>query len=274
MGLNGLCLCINLATPISIIYIYSFYFYISQQFINLNLIVVYCLYKDKLLLCYHLKKITINDIIINMRAYRTVCEQSEGRFEVKKSVFISILLHIEDEEDVLKKIEQLKKNHNKARHHCYAYILGEDKEHLKYFDDGEPSGTAGKPILNVLEKNDLTDVLLVVIRYFGGIKLGATGLTRAYSKVSILAVEATTIIQMIPAVEMHVKLEYPIHGKIENYLADKGYKIKESNYNESVQITILVPQKDTKQLIADITEITNGQYESIQGAQLYIASEG
>ena len=208
-----------------------------------------------------------------MRAYRTVREQSEGRYEVKKSVFISILMHINDEKNALEKIEQLKNEHYKARHHCYAYILGEDKEQLKYYDDGEPSGTAGKPILNVLEKNDLTNVLLVVIRYFCGIKLGAAGLTRAYSKVSILAVDANTIIQMIPAVEMNFKFAYSIYGKIKNYLADKRYKIIESNYNESVQITILAPQKDREQLIADITELTNDQYECMAGKELYIVSE-
>ena len=208
-----------------------------------------------------------------MRAYRTVSEQSEGRYEVKKSVFISILMHINDEKNALEKIEQLKNEHYKARHHCYAYILGEDKEKLKYYDDGEPSGTAGKPILNVLEKNDLINVLLVVIRYFGGVKLGAAGLTRAYSKVSILAVDANAVIQMIPAVEMNFKFTYSIYGKIENYLADKRYKIIESNYNESVQITVLVPQNDREQLIADITELTNGQYEYMAGKELYIASE-
>ena len=208
-----------------------------------------------------------------MRAYRTVSEQSEGRYEVKKSVFISVLMHIKDEFDALEKIEQLKKKHYKARHHCYAFIFGQDKDHMKYFDDGEPSGTAGKPIINVLEKNDLTNVLLVVIRYYGGIKLGATGLTRAYSKASTLAVEANKLIQMIPAIEIGLQLTYPLYGKLENYLNDKGFKIKKSNFNESVQITIIVPQKDTNQLIIDITEMTNGQCECSTGPELYIASE-
>ncbi len=201
-------------------------------------------------------------------------EQSEERYEVKKSVFISILTYIKDEKDALEKIEQLKKEHYKARHHCYAYIFGENKDHVKYFDDGEPSGTAGKPILNVIEKHDLTNVLLVVIRYFGGIKLGATGLTRAYSKAATLAIDANKIIQMIPASKITIQLTYPLYGKIENYLVDKRFKIIESNYNESIRLTILVPQKDTVQLTDNITEMTNSQCECIVGNDLYITSEG
>ncbi len=140
--------------------------------------------------------------------YRTLKTHSEGLFKDRGSKFIAHALPCTSEEQVKEELEVLKKNYHDARHHCYAYILGFDKENYRMNDDGEPSGTAGKPIYGQLLSNDLTDTLIVVIRYFGGTKLGVRGLINAYKFAAQDAIANNTIITKILKDVYEVKFDY------------------------------------------------------------------
>lgn len=164
---------------------------------------------------------------------------SKNEIIIKKSKFICHLFFVQDINDIKEKLNYINTKYKDATHNCYAYICGNLK---KMSDDGEPSGTAGMPILNILETNNLNNTLAVVTRYFGGIKLGANGLIRAYSDSVKDAINNTNIIELIEGINIIIKFNYDNIKQIEYIL--NNYKIIDKKYNEQIEYTISIPIND------------------------------
>ncbi|WIW71255.1 YigZ family protein [Anaerosinus gibii] len=174
--------------------------------------------------------------------YLTIQQSTVAEYEINKSRFIAYLERIATENEAIEFIEKIKKKHWDARHNCSAYIIGEKANFQKADDDGEPSGTAGKPMLEVLKKNGLTDVVVVVTRYFGGIKLGAGGLIRAYGTSVTNAISAAQIVEKVLFSRLAVTIDYTLLGTLENSLHLSKYIIESKEFTDKVTLNILVPK--------------------------------
>lgn len=192
--------------------------------------------------------------------YNGILENGTDEFIEKKSKFIGYAFKVENEEEALEILEKIKKKHNDATHNCSAYIIGEDKLIQRYNDDGEPSGTAGVPILEVLKKEDLTNIMVIVTRYFGGILLGAGGLVRAYTKGAKIAIDASKKVEMTEYNNISIKYDYTYHGAIQNYLIKNQHIIINENFTDKVEISIHLLEEDRK-TIDDLKNMTNGTIE-------------
>lgn len=193
-----------------------------------------------------------------MKAYTTVLGASEAEFTEKKSRFIGRCFPVETEDEAFAVIADVKKRHWDATHNCYAFIVGENGLTQRFSDDGEPSGTAGMPILDVIKQKGLTNTLIVVTRYFGGILLGAGGLVRAYSKAAASAVDCADMVRVEPAAVMTVEIDYSRYGSLEGYIRQRA-SVDEVLFSDVVSIRALVPTGDVEAFIADITERTDGR---------------
>lgn len=191
--------------------------------------------------------------------YRTVNLQGESEYIVQKSRFLTYVRRTETEEEAIEFINEIKKIHHNATHNCSAYLIGEHDEIQKANDDGEPSGTAGVPMLEVLKKQNLQDVTVVVTRYFGGIKLGSGGLIRAYGRATSEGIAATGIVECKLHHLMKVSIDYTWLGKVENEVRQSAYPLHEMAYADQVELFIHVPQQQVEQFENWITELTNGQ---------------
>ena len=158
-------------------------------------------------------------------------------------------------------------------HNCSAYVAGENDQFQKANDDGEPSGTAGVPILEVIKKKQLKDTVVVITRYFGGIKLGAGGLIRAYSKAASEGIRAAGVVKRKLMRVMHTKLDYNWLGKVENELRSSVYTIKDIHYLDKVEFKMFVEENQTENFIKWMTELTNGQGEITEGEMLYLEED-
>ncbi len=190
--------------------------------------------------------------------YKTIADRCEARFIEKKSEFIGYLAPVSTEEEAIAFIEEIRALHRKATHNCYAYILRENGI-ARHSDDGEPSGTAGVPIYEVLRKEELTDVACVVTRYFGGVLLGAGGLVRAYTKGAKDAVDAAEIRIMAMAERITVEVEYPLYGRLGQIFADFGVKTEGEDFSDSVKITVCVRCESVEPLTARLIDACNGK---------------
>lgn len=191
--------------------------------------------------------------------YLTIEESRVGEIVEKKSRFICTLFHVETEEEAIALIEKTKKQYWDARHNCYAFIIGRNAELKRFSDDGEPSGTAGKPILEVLEGRGLTYTLAIVTRYFGGVLLGTGGLVRAYSDVVKAAIDAGEIASMKLMQPYDFVIDYQMVGKIKYSLNELGIDITGEEYTDVVTMKIVVPVDLCEKVEKNITEITNGK---------------
>ncbi|KKK38797.1 hypothetical protein WQ57_07420 [Mesobacillus campisalis] len=201
--------------------------------------------------------------------YYTVKSYGEHEINIQKSRFIAYVDRAETEQEAQEFIQNIKKKHWDATHNCSAYLIGEHDQIQKANDDGEPSGTAGVPILEVLKKRKLKDTVVVVTRYFGGIKLGAGGLIRAYGKATSEGLNATGIVERKLMRVMHTTIDYTLLGKVENELRSSVYSIKEIHYLDKVEIETFVEDGQTDHFTAWMVEMTNGQGEISAGEQLY-----
>lgn len=171
--------------------------------------------------------------------FKSILEPASYEIEIKKSRFIGFLFPIQDELETNAKLQRIRKEHYKATHHCYAYILGEDSSIQRYSDDGEPSETAGIPILEVLKQNNLTNILAVVVRYFGGVKLGSGGLIRAYSESISTTLQQATLTENINQLIINITLNYAQNDTFQYELSNmtKGPTILDVQYTDQVQYT-------------------------------------
>lgn len=206
--------------------------------------------------------------------YKTVYEGGEDEIVEKKSRFIATVLPVQTEEEALAFIEKTKKKYWDARHNCFAYIIGERGQLQRCSDDGEPNGTAGKPMLDVLLGNELRNVVVVVTRYFGGTLLGTGGLVRAYSGAVKAGLEASVLITKIWGVKLHIDTDYTTFGKIQYILAQRELKILDTVYTDKVELEVLIPKTVLDIVMSTITEGTNAQAEMTPGEECYYAEIG
>lgn len=194
-----------------------------------------------------------------MKEYKTVEFENSDDFVEKKSRFIGYVKPVKTPDEALEFINKIKSKHWDATHNVYAYVLKENNIQ-RYSDDGEPSGTAGVPVLDVILKNGLVDVCVVVTRYFGGILLGAGGLVRAYSHGSKIALESGSIITMAPCKILSVKVDYSFYERMNILLSEFNANIEESLFEESVKMTFSLKEDKVTLLSEKLTEQSNGKY--------------
>ncbi|WP_347862381.1 YigZ family protein [Salimicrobium sp. PL1-032A] len=205
-----------------------------------------------------------------LNSYYTVKPEGSKEIVVQKSRFIGHVKRCETEEEAHAFINEIKKKHKDATHNCSAYMIGEHDLIQKANDDGEPSGTAGVPMLDVLKKKGLKDTAVVVTRYFGGIKLGAGGLIRAYGSTVSLAIEATGVVERKLMKKMGVSIDYSLLGKVENEARQSKYILDTINYLERVELFLYTEHEDQEEFRNWITNITNGQAEIHEGESTYM----
>ena len=191
--------------------------------------------------------------------YRTIKEDGQVQEEIKKSRFICHAKRVYSEEEARDFITAIKKEHYKATHNCSAFIVGERSEIKRTSDDGEPSGTAGVPMLGVLENHNLTNVCVVVTRYFGGIKLGAGGLIRAYAGSVALAVKEIGIIEIKEQAGIQIHMTYAQYQEYGNFLKEHNLIELETNFTDQVDTMIFVDKERKDDIKADIIEFFNGK---------------
>jgi uncharacterized YigZ family protein len=208
---------------------------------------------------------------IKMQIYKTIKQDGEGEIVEKKSRFLGKIKKVETEEEALEFIESIKKQYWDARHNCFAYIIGTKGETVRCSDDGEPSGTAGKPMLEVLQNQELRNVVVVVTRYFGGVLLGTGGLVRAYTQATQEALKEAQVATMTPMFVMTVRTDYNAIGKIKYVLAQEEIPVLNEEYAADVVVTIAVPQNQKDSMIKKLTEVTNGRAVMEEKEQTFMA---
>lgn len=176
-------------------------------------------------------------------SYITIRNFGEDRFEEKKSEFIGYAKRVESEEEAKAFVSEIKNMHKQARHNCWAYVIGENMNIQRYSDDGEPQGTAGIPILEVMKKSGITDCAVVVTRYFGGVLLGTGGLTRAYTKGASISIKSAGIVEKVVGLKLTLEMDYDLFGKVQYICAQNLWHIEETEYTDKVIVHILA-EKD------------------------------
>lgn len=172
--------------------------------------------------------------------YKTILQPSEGIYTEKRSKFIAVALPVRTVEEVKVYLEQYQKKYYDARHLCYAYMLGYERKYFRVNDNGEPSGTAGKPILGQINSNELTDILIIVVRYFGGIKLGTSGLITAYKAAAAEAIAHCTIIEKTVDEEITVAFEYPFMNDVMRIVKEEEPEIVSQSYDMDCIMTLRI----------------------------------
>jgi len=193
-----------------------------------------------------------------MDSYRTVRGAAESRFTEKKSEFIGQVTPCESWEEALSFVEEARKKYPDARHHVSAFINREGNVQ-RFDDDGEPKGTGGIPMLEVLKKEELSGVCVVVTRYFGGILLGAGGLARAYARGARDAVAAAGISRFVPVYQMKVRIPYPLFSKVEFELNARNYRITGKSFEEEVVLSLLAEEQEKEGLITLLSDLSGGK---------------
>ena len=194
-----------------------------------------------------------------MHIYKTTAENGTASYEIQKSRFIAYTSHVETEAEARDFVTAIKKKHFDARHNCSAWVLGADSSQQKSNDDGEPGGTAGNPILEAIKQHGLTNVVVVVTRYFGGIKLGAGGLIRAYSHTASLGLEATPCLEVKPFCLMEAEMDYSLLGTVENWIRNEDLRTGETAYLDKVTVRLLVEPADCETISTELTNLTAAQ---------------
>lgn len=201
--------------------------------------------------------------------YKIVCKAGNGEYEEKKSRFIANIVPVVSGEEAVVFIESIRKRYYDARHNCSAYIIGRNREVTRCSDDGEPSGTAGKPILEVLLGAEITNVVAVVTRYFGGTLLGTGGLVRAYTQATQAALSNAGITTMCYGKELTIRAQYADAGKLQYLLGSQKIKIQASRYTDMVEFDIQIPADQSKEVEKALTEATAGRVRFVEIGEGY-----
>ena len=192
---------------------------------------------------------------------KRVHKDGSAQITEKKSRFIGDVYNIENEEDALYYINETKKKYWDARHHCYAYIIGNNNEIKRFSDDGEPSGTAGKPILDVLDKSGIANCLIIVTRYFGGTLLGTGGLIRAYSEAAKSGIEASGIMEVKKGIQAQIDADYNSFGKIQYMCMERNIIITDTVYGENVHINMIIEESEYAHFQKAVADAFAGRLE-------------
>ncbi len=193
---------------------------------------------------------------------KQITKSGEAEIIVKKSRFIGEAHCVHTEEEAAALVAETRKRYYDARHVCYAYSIGDGVPRMKFSDDGEPKGTAGKPILDVVEGSEITDILVIVTRYFGGILLGTGGLVRAYSEAASEAVKAAETGTLVRCVKRNIDIAYPEFDKVRFMLESKGISDFETEYGSGIRIVAYIPEEIDSEVIRELTDITRGSAET------------
>ncbi|MEX1031452.1 MAG: YigZ family protein [Paenibacillaceae bacterium] len=194
-----------------------------------------------------------------LQSYITVQQANKAEIVIKRSRFIGHAKPVDSEEEAISFVEEIRKQYSDATHNCYAYMVGERDQYQKQSDAGEPSGTAGKPILEVIKNRHMKNVVVVVTRYFGGVMLGAGGLVRAYTDGAVAGIDAAVPVWKKLHQEVRIEADYTWHGKIEHELRTSNTLIKETLFTDQVVVICLPLQSELEQFVARITDLTQGQ---------------
>ena len=206
-----------------------------------------------------------------LESYKTLLEGGTGESVEKKSRFVATVRLVESEEEALAFIEEMKKKYWDARHNCYVYSVGMNREYTRCSDDGEPSGTAGRPMLDVILGEDIYNVAVVVTRYFGGILLGTGGLVRAYSKAVQEGLAGSRIIEKKYGISLEVTTDYTGIGKIQYIAGERKLPVLDTEYTDKVVMKLLVPAGEADSVQKAITEGTSGRARMRKDKDLYFA---
>lgn len=206
-----------------------------------------------------------------MIEYRTVvAEGGEHEIEIKGSRFICHLKRVFTEDEASEFIEKIRKEHYKATHNCVAFQIGDNDEIQRALDDGEPSGTAGVPMLEVLKQRELKNVVAVVTRYFGGTKLGAGGLVRAYSSAVSEGLDAVGQVERRTQTKLDIQIAYNLTGQMEHWIEQSGYIVVDTTYLADVTYHLAVPTGEIEQVKADLVNLTSDQVTINEGEEIYV----
>ncbi len=195
--------------------------------------------------------------------YKTLRKSASDEFIINKSRFIGYGSPAQTEEEALAFLKGIREKHKDATHNCYAYVIGRNAGIMRYSDDGEPGGTAGLPIMEVLKAQGVVNCCVVVTRYFGGILLGAGGLVRAYTQGCVTALKASGVVVMEPSQQYLCEVGYPLWDKVQYALKSLPVQLIGSEFTTAVTFTILVREKDAQQVLDTLTRVTDGKIETL-----------
>ncbi len=206
---------------------------------------------------------------MSMKPYKTLLRAASDEFVVNKSRFIGHGCPCETEEAALAFLAEIRARHKDATHNCYAYIVGANMGIMRYSDDGEPGGTAGMPIIEVMKARGVTNCAVVVTRYFGGILLGAGGLVRAYSQGAAAALNACGVGVMHPTARYLLEVPYPMLGRLEFFLKTEPVVVEEKQFADAVILTLVVRTSDEEAFAARLTNMSEGRLEPLRCEEFY-----
>lgn len=201
--------------------------------------------------------------------YRTLLKEGASEFIVHKSRFIGYGAPCQTEQEALSFLSRIRAKHADATHNCYAYVIGINAGIMRYSDDGEPGGTAGLPIIEVIRARGIVDCAVVVTRYFGGVLLGTGGLVRAYTEGCKSALDASGIVVMRKTVRLLTEVDYSTWQRLQYALQRLPCIIENTEYGVSVVVTLLIPIVSETLLVSEITRITDGRADMLRGEELY-----
>lgn len=204
-------------------------------------------------------------------SYITVSEQASDEIVIQKSRFIGYACPCSSEEEAIQFIRTIREMHREARHHCFAYIIGMNSGIIRYSDDGEPNGTAGLPILNVLKNEKIVNCCVVVVRYFGGVLLGTGGLSRAYSQGCKIALDAAGLVQMELSSETRCLVSYSLWNTVQFVLQKMNVKVHDVIYHDKVEFLLDTRTKDFENTVRILTDKTDGKISFGESEKKYIA---
>lgn len=208
---------------------------------------------------------------MNIDFYITVHGEASDEVVITKSRFIGYAAPCETEEDALAFLRSVKEKHRDARHHCYAYVIGLNAGVMRYSDDGEPGGTAGLPMMDVLKNVGAVNCCVVVVRYFGGVLLGTGGLVRAYTQGCKIALEAAGLVRMEFSVVLRCRVSYPLWNSVQYALQKLPVQIGETVYTEDVAFELIVREKDSEAVMLQLRNLSDGKISCEPGSQEYMA---
>lgn len=204
-----------------------------------------------------------------MNSFKTVKRAASDEYIVQKSRFIGHAAPAETEEAALAFLQRIRLEHRDATHNCYAYVIGQNAGIMRFSDDGEPGGTAGMPILEVIRARGVTNVCVVITRYFGGILLGAGGLVRAYSHACALALNAAQVAVMEKSQRWWVEIAYPQWDKVLHHLKSQPAIMEKTEFAATVTATLLMREKDAPAILSLLDTLTDGQAEKLMADELF-----
>ena len=207
---------------------------------------------------------------MSLKPYKTLIRDAQDEFIVNKSRFIGHGRPCETEEEALAFLAEMRAKYRDATHNCYAYIIGANMGVMRYSDDGEPGGTAGMPIIEVMKARGVTNCAVVVTRYFGGVLLGAGGLVRAYSQGAAAAINASGVGVMHPTSRYLMEIPYPLLNRMDYFLKDEPVQVEDRTFTDVITYTLVVRCADEAGFLARLTDMSEGAVEPLRYEELYL----